>query len=175
MVFRDTTLVPFLDVAANLTRSAEAFGVPEPEAAQRVASRSRLLGLVRLLRRLPRTLSAGESGLAGIGRTLVRTPRAFLFDEPLAHLDATERVRLAATSRNGTSVVSRKTMETSRCATGIPVTSRPATSTRPRCTGCSPATALSAVVLPLPDGPTTASTSPGCASSVTPRSAGSLP
>jgi multiple sugar transport system ATP-binding protein len=93
MVFRDTTLVPFLDVAANLTRSAGAFGVPEPEAARRVVSRSKLLGLVRLLPRLPRTLSAGEAGLTGIGRTLVRTPRAFLFDEPLAHLDAAERSR----------------------------------------------------------------------------------
>jgi multiple sugar transport system ATP-binding protein len=93
MVFRDTTLVPFLDVAANLTRSAGAFGVPEPEAVRRVASRSKLLGLVRLLPRLPRTLSAGEAGLTGIGRTLVRTPRAFLFDEPLAHLDAAERSR----------------------------------------------------------------------------------
>ncbi|MFC5233716.1 ABC transporter ATP-binding protein [Pseudonocardia zijingensis] len=93
MVFRSTALAPFLDVAANLTRSAAAFGVPEPEAAQRVATRSRLLGLVRLLPRMPRTLSAGESGLTGIGRTLVRTPRAFLFDEPLAHLDPVERAR----------------------------------------------------------------------------------
>jgi multiple sugar transport system ATP-binding protein len=97
MVFRSTTLVPFLDVAANLARSAGAFGVPQPEAAQRVASRSRLLGLVRLLPRLPRTLSAGEAGLTGIGRTLVRTPRAFLFDEPLAHLDAAERARTRRT------------------------------------------------------------------------------
>jgi multiple sugar transport system ATP-binding protein len=97
MVFRSTTLVPFLDVAANLARSAGAFGVPEPEAAQRVASRSKLLGLVRLLPRLPGTLSAGESGLTGIGRTLVRTPRAFLFDEPLAHLDAAERARTRRT------------------------------------------------------------------------------
>jgi multiple sugar transport system ATP-binding protein len=97
MVFRSTTLVPFLDVAANLARSAGAFGVPEPEAAQRVASRSKLLGLVRLLPRLPSTLSAGESGLTGIGRTLVRTPRAFLFDEPLAHLDAAERARTRRT------------------------------------------------------------------------------
>ena len=97
MVFRSTTLVPFLDVAANLTRSAGAFGVPAPEAAQRVASRSKLLGLARLLHRLPRTLSAGESGLAGIGRTLVRTPRAFLFDEPLAHLDPVERSRTRRT------------------------------------------------------------------------------
>jgi multiple sugar transport system ATP-binding protein len=93
MVFRSTTLVPFLDVAANLTRSAGAFGVPEQEAAQRVATRSKLLGLVRLLPRLPHTLSAGEAGLSGIGRTLVRTPRAFLFDEPLAHLDTAERSR----------------------------------------------------------------------------------
>ena len=97
MVFRSTTLVPFLDVAANLTRSAGAFGVPEPEAARRVVARSRLLRLGRLLPRLPRTLSAGEAGLAGIGRTLVRTPRAFLFDEPLAHLDAGERSRTRRT------------------------------------------------------------------------------
>jgi multiple sugar transport system ATP-binding protein len=97
MVFRSTSLVPFLDVAANLTRSAGAFGVPDAEAAHRVATRSRLLGLVRLLPRMPRTLSAGESGLTGIGRTLVRTPRAFLFDEPLAHLDAAERSRARRT------------------------------------------------------------------------------
>jgi multiple sugar transport system ATP-binding protein len=93
MVFRDATLVPFLDVAANLSRSASAFGVPPAEATRRVAARSKLLGLIRLLPRMPRTLSAGESGLTGIGRTLVRTPRAFLFDEPLAHLDAAERSR----------------------------------------------------------------------------------
>jgi multiple sugar transport system ATP-binding protein len=97
MVFRSTTLVPFLDVAANLARSAGAFGVPEPEAAQRVVSRSRLLGLARLLPRMPGTLSAGESGMTGIGRTLVRTPRAFLFDEPLAHLDPVERARARRT------------------------------------------------------------------------------
>jgi multiple sugar transport system ATP-binding protein len=97
MVFRSTTLVPFLDVAENLARSAAAFGVPEEEAARRVASRSRLLGLARLLPRMPRTLSAGEAGLTGIGRTLVRTPAAFLFDEPLAHLDPAERARTRRT------------------------------------------------------------------------------
>ena len=98
MVFRSTTsLVPFLDVAENLARSAGAFGVAEEEAARRVASRSRLLGLARLLQRMPRTLSAGEAGRTGIGRTLVRTPAAFLFDEPLAHLDPVERARTRRT------------------------------------------------------------------------------
>lgn len=91
MVFHSTTLAPFLDVAGNLARSAGAHGVPEQEAARRVAARSWLLGLARLLPRMPRTLSAGETALAGIGRSLVRAPRAFLFDEPLAHLDPIER------------------------------------------------------------------------------------
>jgi multiple sugar transport system ATP-binding protein len=97
MVFHSTALVPFLDVAENLTRSAGAHGVPKPEAARRVAARSRLLGLGRLLPRMPRTLSAGEAGLTGVGRSLVRTPAAFLFDEPLAHLDPGERARTRRT------------------------------------------------------------------------------
>ena len=49
------------------------------------------MGLSRLLRRRPQTLSRGEQARVGIGRALVRTPRAFLLDEPLAHLDAGAR------------------------------------------------------------------------------------
>jgi multiple sugar transport system ATP-binding protein len=90
MVFTRTALLPFLDVAGNLTRSAEAGG--EPGAGERVAEQGRRLRLGRLLRRAPRTLSAGETGRVGIGRALVRgAPAAFLLDEPLAHLDVTER------------------------------------------------------------------------------------
>ena len=37
---------------------------------------------------------AGERGQVGIGRALVRTPKAFLLDEPLAHVDAHERARM---------------------------------------------------------------------------------
>ncbi|WP_219416824.1 ABC transporter ATP-binding protein [Pseudonocardia nigra] len=96
MVFRAATLLPFLDVAANLTRAASAPS-PGPGAGRRVAERSRRLGLGRLLQRMPRTLSAGETTLAGIGRALVRAPAAFLFDDPLAHLDAVERVRARRT------------------------------------------------------------------------------
>ena len=39
-------------------------------------------------------ISAGERGQVGIGRALVRTPKAFLLDEPLAHVDAHERARM---------------------------------------------------------------------------------
>lgn len=86
MVFQECTLVPFLDVAANLARVSR-----EPE------EMVRRLGLRRLLPRMPRTLSPGESGRAGIGRALVREPAAFLFDEPVAHLDAAERSRVRRT------------------------------------------------------------------------------
>jgi multiple sugar transport system ATP-binding protein len=48
----------------------------------------------RILHRKPDQLSEGERGLVGIGRALVQTPRAFLLDEPLAHLDADERMRV---------------------------------------------------------------------------------
>jgi multiple sugar transport system ATP-binding protein len=98
MVFQSTTLAPFLTVAANLERSAKGWGAGADDGAEdRVADRGRRLGLGRLLPRMPRTLSPGERGRVGIGRAVVRRPDAFLFDEPLAHLDAVERTRTRRT------------------------------------------------------------------------------
>ena len=50
--------------------------------------------MTRLLPRKPETLSRGEQARVGLGRALVRAPKAFLLDEPLAHFDAGERVRM---------------------------------------------------------------------------------
>lgn len=80
--------LPFLDVAANLARGTQATDSGE---------KVRRLCLRRLLPRMPGTLSPGESGRAGVGRALVREPAAFLFDEPVAHLDAAERSRVRRT------------------------------------------------------------------------------
>jgi multiple sugar transport system ATP-binding protein len=76
-----------------MARGLRMRGTPEPEVADRLAGRGRRLRLGRLMGRQPRTLSSGEQGRVGIGRALVREPRAFLFDEPLAHLDAADRAR----------------------------------------------------------------------------------
>jgi multiple sugar transport system ATP-binding protein len=97
MVFQSTTLAPFLTVAANLDRSARGWGAGTPDAPERVADRGRRLRLGRLMPRMPRTLSPGESGRVGIGRAAVRRPDTFLFDEPLAHLDTGERSRTRRT------------------------------------------------------------------------------
>jgi len=94
MVFESSALLPFLDVAGNLGWGLRARHVPEAEVRSRVAGQARQFRLGRLLRRRPGQLSEGERGLVGIGRALVQRPAAFLLDEPLAHLDAAERLRV---------------------------------------------------------------------------------
>jgi multiple sugar transport system ATP-binding protein len=94
MVFETGALIPFLDAADNMGWGLRARRVPQSEVDRRVAGRAGQLRISRLLHRKPEQLSEGERGLVGIGRALVQTPRAFLLDEPLAHLDAAERLRV---------------------------------------------------------------------------------
>jgi multiple sugar transport system ATP-binding protein len=94
MVFESAALVPFLDVSGNMGWGLRAARVPDAEVTERVTSRARQLRLGRLLPRKPAQLSEGERGLVGIGKALVRVPEVFLLDEPLAHLDAAQRVRV---------------------------------------------------------------------------------
>jgi multiple sugar transport system ATP-binding protein len=94
MVFEAGTLISFLDVQENLGFGLRLHHVEEGERNERVDAEARRLRLGRLLSRKPASLSAGERGRANIGRALVRRPSAWLFDEPLAHLDPGERFEL---------------------------------------------------------------------------------
>ncbi len=94
MVFESDSLVPFMDIARNMGWTLRSRQVSADEAEQRVAGQAAGLGLSGLLKRLPGTLSAGQRGTAEIGRALVHRPSLFLFDEPLAHLDAAGRLRV---------------------------------------------------------------------------------
>ncbi|MDQ1555857.1 MAG: multiple sugar transport system ATP-binding protein [Actinomycetota bacterium] len=94
MVFEQTELMPFLDVARNMSFPLDLRHVPREESVPRVEQHARGLHLEKLLPRKPATLSYGERARVGIGRSLVRTPEVFLLDEPLAHLDAGERTRM---------------------------------------------------------------------------------
>ena len=91
MVFESSTVIPFLDVSENLGWGLQIRQVPRADVDQRVRTQARGLNLSRLLKRMPRTLSSGEAGRVGIGHALVHEPSVFLFDEPLAHLDAHQR------------------------------------------------------------------------------------
>jgi len=91
MVFEQDSLVPTLDIAQNLAFGLRLRHRPAAEIERQVSAQAGRLGLRSVLSRLPRQLSPGQRGQVGIGRALVRTPKVFLLDEPLAHLDAGQR------------------------------------------------------------------------------------
>ena len=94
MVFEGDSLYPHLTAGGNLRFGLEMGRVPRPEIDLRVQAESRVLGVARLLGRLPRSLSAGQRQRVALGRATVRVPEVFLLDEPLTHLDAAKRDQL---------------------------------------------------------------------------------
>jgi ABC-type sugar transport system ATPase subunit len=73
---------------------AKALGLPAAEIEARVTQAAAMLGLADKLDRGPAQLSGGELQRVAIGRALVRRPKLFLMDEPLASLDAKLRERM---------------------------------------------------------------------------------
>jgi multiple sugar transport system ATP-binding protein len=61
---------------------------------ERVNKAAGILGLESLLDRFPRQLSGGQRQRVAMGRSIVRDPQVFLFDEPLSNLDAKLRVQM---------------------------------------------------------------------------------
>ena len=89
MVFQNYALYPHMPSFENL---AFTFRVRkrEEEIPERVRVTSQIMGVgfEALLSRKPPTLSGGEQQRVAIARCIVRDPSLFLFDEPLANLDA---------------------------------------------------------------------------------------
>lgn len=94
MVFQSYALYPHMDVSRNLGFSLEIRRAEATEKTTRVDKAARILGLDRLLDRLPKALSGGQRQRVAMGRAIVRDPKAFLFDEPLSNLDASLRVEM---------------------------------------------------------------------------------
>ncbi len=94
MVFQSYALYPHMKVAENMSFALKLAGAPKAEIQKRVTEAAEILGLEKLLDRLPRELSGGQRQRVAMGRAIVRDPRAFLFDEPLSNLDAKLRVKM---------------------------------------------------------------------------------
>ncbi len=82
-VFQEASLFPHLSVRGNLLYGAPAAGARSVSFDEIVS----LLGLERLVGRMPLNLSGGERQRVAIGRALLSEPRLLLMDEPLAALD----------------------------------------------------------------------------------------
>jgi multiple sugar transport system ATP-binding protein len=92
MVFQSYALYPHLNVADNMSLALRREGVPKAEVRRRVDAAAAMLKLEALLDRRPAQLSGGQRQRVAIGRAIVRSPKLFLFDEPLSNLDAALRV-----------------------------------------------------------------------------------
>lgn len=96
MVFQNYALYPHMTAYKNMAFGLKLRGVPRREVDRKVRTAARMLGIEDLLGRKPRALSGGQCQRVALGRALVRTPKAFLFDEPLSNLDARLRVEMRA-------------------------------------------------------------------------------
>ncbi|MEM9999689.1 MAG: sn-glycerol-3-phosphate ABC transporter ATP-binding protein UgpC [Pseudomonadota bacterium] len=94
MVFQSYALYPHMNVRDNLTYALRLKGVSKAERAKRAEEVAATIGLDNLLDRKPRELSGGQRQRVAMGRAIIRSPKAFLFDEPLSNLDASLRVRM---------------------------------------------------------------------------------
>ncbi len=94
MVFQSYALYPHMTVRANMEFGMKVNGVPPDERARRVTEAARILQLEELLGRKPGQLSGGQRQRVAIGRSIVKNPKVFLFDEPLSNLDAKLRVQM---------------------------------------------------------------------------------
>jgi ABC-type sugar transport system ATPase subunit len=109
MVFQSYALYPHLNACENMAFSLKMKKMPKLEIEKKVREVAELLEIESLLKRKPRELSGGQRQRVAIGRAIVRSPKLFLFDEPLSNLDAklraSMRVELAKLHRKLKSTV----------------------------------------------------------------------
>jgi multiple sugar transport system ATP-binding protein len=94
MVFQSYALYPHMSVRDNVGFPLKSAGLPKAEIDAKVDEAARVLKLDAYLDRRPKDLSGGQRQRVAIGRSIVRDPTAFLFDEPLSNLDAALRVEM---------------------------------------------------------------------------------
>ncbi|WP_172298908.1 ABC transporter ATP-binding protein [Pseudoruegeria sp. HB172150] len=94
MVFQSYALYPHMSVRDNMGFSLKTSGAPKAEIEEKVNRAAEVLKLEPYLDRRPKALSGGQRQRVAIGRSIVRDPTAFLFDEPLSNLDAALRVEM---------------------------------------------------------------------------------
>ncbi|MEX2503515.1 MAG: sn-glycerol-3-phosphate ABC transporter ATP-binding protein UgpC [Egicoccus sp.] len=96
MVFQSYALYPHMSVADNMGFALKLSKTPKDEIERRVNQAADILGLTEYLHRKPKALSGGQRQRVAMGRAIVRSPQAFLMDEPLSNLDAKLRVQMRA-------------------------------------------------------------------------------
>ncbi len=92
MVFQSYALYPHMTVRDNMSFALKLAKKTPAEIEEAVNRAAKILQLDEYLDRLPKALSGGQCQRVAIGRSIVRNPKVYLFDEPLSNLDAALRV-----------------------------------------------------------------------------------
>ena len=107
MVFQNYALYPHMTVYDNMAFGLKLRKIQDPvtgklrkytkqEIDEKVQRAAKILAIEEYLKRKPKALSGGQRQRVALGRTIVRSPKVFLLDEPLSNLDA----KLRATMRS---------------------------------------------------------------------------
>ena len=91
MVFQSYALYPHMSVYENMSFALKLAKADPAVIKQKVERAADILNLTAYLQRTPKELSGGQRQRVAIGRAIVRSPKVFLFDEPLSNLDAALR------------------------------------------------------------------------------------
>ncbi|GAA0466595.1 ABC transporter ATP-binding protein [Paractinoplanes deccanensis] len=94
MVFQSYALYPNMTVRENMAFPLKLAKLDKATINQKVEEAARVLELTDYLDRKPANLSGGQRQRVAMGRAIVRSPKAFLMDEPLSNLDAKLRVQM---------------------------------------------------------------------------------
>ncbi|OLT48209.1 ABC transporter ATP-binding protein [Saccharomonospora sp. CUA-673] len=88
MVFQSYALYPHMSVRENMAFPLRLAKVDDATVESKVDEAAQILDLTQHLDRKPANLSGGQRQRVAMGRAIVRSPKAFLMDEPLSNLDA---------------------------------------------------------------------------------------
>ncbi len=110
MVFQNYALYAHMTVYENMAFSLTLRKENPNIIHEKVLAAAEILGLTDQLNKKPKQLSGGQRQRVAMGRAIVRTPKVFLFDEPLSNLDAklrgaTRREILLLHKRLGTTML----------------------------------------------------------------------
>jgi multiple sugar transport system ATP-binding protein len=94
MVFQNYALYPHMNLFNNMAFGLQLAKKQKEFISETVGRTATALGLNHMLDRKPSALSGGQRQRVALGRAIVRSPKVFLFDEPLSNLDAKMRVQM---------------------------------------------------------------------------------
>jgi multiple sugar transport system ATP-binding protein len=94
MVFQNLALYPHMTAYENIAFYLHNKRTPKDEVDKRVRLVADVVEIGELLERRPDQLSGGQRQRVALARALIRSPKVFLLDEPLASLDAKLRASM---------------------------------------------------------------------------------